>query len=161
MAETLETSLPLDALRMAPGRRLPTNGLVRHPDRGCQYAGEAYPEHLAAWQVTPSMSRRGHCYDNAAMESFWSTLKEELVHGRSFVSRTEAAGAIFDHIESFCNRERLYRAPGYLSPVKFEKQSGEFAQGRTRGSTLLADMADQPGQQLGELAVNTILLAVG
>ena len=69
------------------------------------------------------MSRKGNCYDNAAMESFWSTLKEELVHRRSFASRAEAASAIFDYIETFYNRERLHSALGYLSPVEFEKQS--------------------------------------
>ena len=123
MGESLETSLPMDALRMALRQRRPTGGLLHHSDRGCQYASEAYREHLAAWNVTPSMSRRGNCYDNAAMESFWSTLKEELVHRRSFTSRAEAAGAIFDYIETFYNRERLHSALGYLSPVEFEKQS--------------------------------------
>ncbi len=122
MGESLETSLPMDALRMALRQRQPKAGLLHHSDRGCQYASEAYREHLAAWNVTPSMSRRGNCYDTAAMESFWSTLKEELVHRRSFVSRSEAAGAIFDHIEIFYNRERLHSALGFLSPVEFEKQ---------------------------------------
>ena len=122
MGESLETSLPMDALWMALSQRQPEAGLLHHSDRGCQYASEAYREHLAAWKLTPSMSRRGNCYDNAAMESFWSTLKEELVHHRSFVSRTEAASAIFDYIETFYNRERLHSAPGSLSPVEFEKQ---------------------------------------
>lgn len=89
MAETLETSLPMEALRMALRQRQPKSGLLHHSDRGCQYASEAYREHLAAWNVTPSMSRKGNCYDNAAMESFWSTLKEELVHRTHFKSRTE------------------------------------------------------------------------
>ena len=107
---------------MALRQRQPGAWLLHHSDRGSQYASEAYREQLAAWRVTPSMSRRANCYDNAAMESFWSTLKEELVHRRSFVSRTEAAGAIFDYIETFYNRERLHSALGYLSPVEFEKQ---------------------------------------
>ena len=123
MGESLETSLPMDALRMALRQRRPTGGLLHHSDRGCQYASEAYREHLAAWNVTPSMSRRGNCYDNAAMESFWSTLKEELVHRTHFESRAQAASAIFDYIEIFYNRERLHSALGYLSPVEFEKQS--------------------------------------
>ena len=121
MGESLETSLPLDALQMALRQRRPKAGLLHHSDRGSQYASEAYREHLAAWDVTPSMSRRGNCYDNAAMESFWSTLKEELVHRRSFASRAEAAAAIFDYIEAFYNRERLHSALGFLSPVEFEK----------------------------------------
>lgn len=120
MGEGLETSLPMDALRMALRRRQPASGLLHHSDRGCQYASEAYREHLAAWNVTPSMSRKGNCYDNAAMESFWSTLKEELVHRTHFESRAEAAGAIFDYIEIFYNRERLHSALGYRSPVEFE-----------------------------------------
>ena len=123
MGESLETSLPMDALRMALGQRRPSAGLLHHSDRGCQYASEAYREHLAAWQVTPSMSRRGNCYDNAAMESFWSTLKEELVHRTHFESRAEAAHAIFDYIETFYNRERLHSALGFMSPVEFEKQN--------------------------------------
>ena len=122
MGENLETSLPTDALRMALSQRQPSAGLLHHSDRGCQYASEAYREHLAAWKLTPSMSRRGNCYDNAAMESFWSTLKEELVHRTRFESRAQAAGAIFDYIETFYNRERLHSALGYLSPVEFEKQ---------------------------------------
>ncbi len=68
------------------------------------------------------MGRRANCYDNAAMESFWSTLKEELVHRRSFGSRSEAAGAIFDYIETFYNRERLHSALGFVSPAEFEKR---------------------------------------
>ena len=123
MGESLETSLPMDALRMALRQRQPTGGLLHHSDRGCQYASEAYRAHLAAWNVTPSMSRRGNCYDNAAMESFWSTLKEELVHRTHFESRAQAASAIFDYIEIFYNRERLHSALGFMSPVEFEKQS--------------------------------------
>ena len=122
MGESLETSLPMDALKMALRQRKPTAGLLHHSDRGCQYASEAYREHLAAWQVTPSMSRRGNCYDNAAMESFWSTLKEELVHRTRFERRAQAASAIFDYIETFYNRERLHSALGFISPVEFEKQ---------------------------------------
>ena len=122
MSESLETSLPMHALGMALRQRQPSFGLLHHSDRGCQYASEAYREHLAAWNVTSSMSRRGNCYHNAAMESFWSTLKEELVHRTRFASRAEAAGAIFDYIETFYNRERLHSALGYLSPVEFEQQ---------------------------------------
>ena len=123
MGESLETSLPMDALRMALRQRQPKAGLLHHSDRGCQYASEAYREHLTAWNVSPSMSRKGNCYDNAAMESFWSTLKEELVHRTRFESRAQAASAIFDYIETFYNRERLHSALGFISPVEFEKQS--------------------------------------
>ena len=122
MGESLETSLPMDALQMALGQRQPREGLLHHSDRGSQYASETYRERLAAWKVTPSMSRKGNCYDNAAMESFWSTLKEELVHRTRFESRAQAARAIFDYIETFYNRERLHSALGFISPVEFEKQ---------------------------------------
>ena len=122
MGKSLETSLPMDALQMALRQRQPAAGLLHHSDRGSQYASEAYREHLAAWQATPSMSRKGNCYDNAAMESFWSTLKEELVHRTHFESRAQAAGAIFDYIETFYNRERLHSALGFMSPAEFEKQ---------------------------------------
>ena len=123
MGESLDTDLPMDALRMALRQRQPKAGLLHHSDRGSQYASEAYREHLAAWGVDPSMSRRANCYDNAAMESFWSTLKEELVHRTRFESRAGAAAAIFDYIETFYNRERLHSALGYLSPVEFENQN--------------------------------------
>lgn len=122
MGESLETSLPLDALRMALRQRRPASGLLHHSDRGSQYASKVYREQLATWNVTPSMSRKGNCYDNAAMESFWSTLKEELVHRTHFEGRAQAAGAIFDYIETFYNRERLHSALGFMSPVEFEKQ---------------------------------------
>ena len=101
----------------------PPVGCSNPSDRRSQYASEACREHLAAWNVTPSMSRKGNCYDSAAMESFWSPLKEELVHRRSFISRAEAAGAIFDYLETFYNRGRLHRALGFICPVEFEKQS--------------------------------------
>ena len=116
MGESLETSLPLDARRMALRQRRPKAGLLHHPDRGCQHASEACRAHLAAWKVAPSMRRRGNGCGNAAMESFWSTRKEELVHRTRFESRARAAGAIFDGVETFCDRERLHGALGFMSP---------------------------------------------
>jgi transposase InsO family protein len=88
-------------------------GLVHHSDRGVRYAGLAYRQRLAQAGVIPSMSRRGNCYDNAMMESFWSTLKRELVHG---------CLAIFEWIETFYNRTRFHSALGYQSLVDFETQ---------------------------------------
>ena len=122
MDDTLATSLPLAALDMALQHRRPAAGLVHHSDRGVQYASAAYRQRLAAAGVRPSMSRKGNCYDNAAMESFWSSLKRELVHRERFATRAEARAAVFEWIEIFYNRERLHSAFGYQSPVDFETQ---------------------------------------
>lgn len=121
MGDSLHTTLPLAALEMALHQRQPPAGLVHHSDRGVQYASVAYRQRLAAAGVIPSMSRPGNCYDNATMESFWSSLKRELVQQqRPFATRAEARAAIFDWIEIFYNRERLHSALGYQSPVDFE-----------------------------------------
>lgn len=122
MADTLATSLPLAALDMALQHRRPAEGLVHHSDRGVQYASAAYRERWATAGAQPSMSRKGNCYDNAAMESFWSSLKRELVHRCRFATRAEARAAVFEWIEIFYNRERLHSALGYHSPVDFETQ---------------------------------------
>jgi len=120
MADTLATTLPLAALDMALRHRRPPAGLVHHSDQGVQYASAAYRERLAQAGVVPSMSRRGNCYDNALMESFWSTLKRELVHRFEFATRAQARAAIFEWIEVFYNRERFHSALGFHSPVDFE-----------------------------------------
>jgi transposase InsO family protein len=120
MGESLATTLPLAALEMALKQRRPPAGLVHHSDRGVQYASVAYRQVLAQAGVIPSMSRPGNCYDNAAMESFWSSLKRELVHRCEFTTRAEARAAVFEWIEVFYNRERLHSALGYHSPVDFE-----------------------------------------
>jgi putative transposase len=116
----LETSLPEAALRQAVlGRELPA-GLLHHSDRGVQYASEHYRRMLELHGITPSMSRRANCYDNAHMESFWGTLKAELISRRRFATRHEAWLAIFDYVETFYNRVRLHSALGYQSPVDYE-----------------------------------------
>jgi transposase InsO family protein len=120
MGESLATTLPLAALEMALKQRRPPAGLVHHSDRGVQYASAAYRQVLARAGVIPSMSRPGNCYDNAAMESFWSSLKRELVHRCEFTTRAQARAAVFEWIEVFYNRERLHSALGYHSPVDFE-----------------------------------------
>jgi len=122
MGDSLATSLPLAALNMALAQRHPPAGLIHHSDRGVQYASESYRQRLAAAGVVPSMSRRGNCYDNALMESFWSSLKRELVHRVHFATRAQARAAIFEWIEIFYNRTRLHSALGYQSPVDFETQ---------------------------------------
>ena len=120
MGDSLVTTLPLAALDMALTQRRPTGALLHHSDQGVQYASRNYRQRLAQAGVVPSMSRRGNCYDNAAMESFWSSLKRELVYRRQFATREEARAAIFEWIEVFYNRERLHSALGYHSPVDFE-----------------------------------------
>ena len=122
MDDTLATTLPLAALAMALRQRRPGLGLVQHLDRGSQYASEAYRQKLAAAGVIPSRSRPGNCYDNAAMESFWSRRKRELGPRRQFATHQEARAAIFEWIEVFYNRERLHSALGFKSPVDFETQ---------------------------------------
>jgi transposase InsO family protein len=122
MGDTLATTLPLAALDMALTQRRPTGGLLHHSDQGVQYASRNYRQRLAQAGAVPSMSRRGNCYDNAAMESFWSSLKRELVHRRQFTTRAQARAAIFEWIEVFYNRERFHSALGFKSPVDFENQ---------------------------------------
>jgi putative transposase len=122
MGDTLASTLPLAALEMALQQRRPPAGLVHHSDRGVQYCSAAYRQRLALAGVVPSMSRPGNCYDNAAMESFWSTLKCGLVHRTHFATRAQARAAIFDWIEVFYNRTRFHSALGYQSPVDFESQ---------------------------------------
>lgn len=122
MEDHLHTTLPIAALSMALGKRQPKAGLVHHSDRGVQYASERYRRMLQASGVQASMSRKGNCYDNAAMESFWSTLKRELVYTQSYTTRAEAKRSIFAWIETYYNPKRLHSSLGYKSPVDFENQ---------------------------------------
>lgn len=118
---TLESSLPSAALAMALSQRGNARGVVHHSDRGSQYASTGYRDLLDQHGLIASMSRRGNCYDNAAMESFWSTLKHELVSRYRFRTRAEATQAIFRYIEGFYNRRRLHSALGYKSPLDYEQ----------------------------------------
>ena len=120
MSDNLATELPLTALEMALRHRSPSAGLLHHSDRGCQYASDRYREQLVKSDLVPSMSRAGNCYDNAMMESFWATLKREMIYRRNFATRSDAYRAIFEYIEVFYNRERIHSSLGYLSPVDFE-----------------------------------------
>jgi putative transposase len=119
-ADHLKTTLVQEALRRAVASRRPQPGLLHHSDRGCQYASTDYRAQLQTIQSRPSMSAAGNCYDNAAMESFWSTLKTEWLHPQSFRDQPAAELAIFDYIETFYNPKRLHSALGYQSPVDFE-----------------------------------------
>ena len=120
MAEHMRTDLVADALGMAVARRSPGEGLLHHSDRGVQYASDDYTGLLESHGMRVSMSGKGDCWDNAVMESFWATLKNELVHQRRFATREEAGLEIFEYVEVFYNRKRLHSALGYLSPEAFE-----------------------------------------
>ncbi len=120
MADHLRTELCLDALDMALRSRRPGGGLVHHSDRGVQYASVDYRRMLQSHDICVSMSRAGDCYDNAMMESFWGTLKTELVHHRDYRTRAEARQSIFRYIECWYNRRRRHSAIGYKSPEQFE-----------------------------------------
>lgn len=122
MSQRIDTALVLDALSMALLHRKPPASLLFHSDRGVQYASADYRRALAQAGLVASMSRKGNCYDNAAMESFWSTLKLELVYRRDFTSQSQARNEIFNFIEAFYNRQRSHSALNYLSPVDFELQ---------------------------------------
>lgn len=118
--ESLATLLPLSALHMALNHRQPTGGPLHHSDRGCQYASADYRRLLQEHHLEPSMSRTGNPYDNAAMESFFSTLKVECLHRQDLQTHAQAKAIVFDYIEVFYNRERIHSALDYKSPVDFE-----------------------------------------
>jgi putative transposase len=121
MGERIDSRLVVDALEMAVSRRLPGAGLLAHSDRGSQYASEHYQRVLAGHGITCSMSRRANCWDNAPMESFFATLKKELVHDEDYATREEARASIFEFIEVFYNRVRRHSALGYKSPIEYER----------------------------------------
>jgi putative transposase len=121
MSDRIDSRLVVDALEMAIQRELPGQGLVAHSDRGVQYASEHYQTLLRKHAVTCSMSRKGNCWDNAPMESFFATLKKELVHHERYQSRQEARQSLFEYIEIFYNRVRRHSSLGYLSPLQFEQ----------------------------------------
>lgn len=120
LSDRLTAELVSGALTMAIAQRRPPSGLLHHSDRGCQYASGLFRRLLAAHDLLCSMSRKGNAYDNAPMESFFSTLKRELVHRASFATRAQARTAVFEYIEVFYNRQRLHSALGYQSPTEFE-----------------------------------------
>jgi len=120
MADHLRAELCTNALEMALKRRRPAGGLLHHSDRGVQYACGEYRDLLRSQGIECSMSRRGDCYDNAVVESFFKTLKAELVYHEHYATREQARRSIFEYLEVFYNRKRLHSSLGYLSPEQFE-----------------------------------------
>jgi putative transposase len=120
MADHMKVDLVVDALKMALARRQPAGELLHHSDRGVQYASDDYQRLLSEHGIKCSMSEKGDCYDNAAMESFFATLKTELVHAANYATHENARASIFEYIEVFYNRNRRHSSLGYLSPEAFE-----------------------------------------
>jgi transposase InsO family protein len=114
------TALTVTALEMALRQRPVLAGLLHHSDRGSQYGAVAYQHRLISYGIRGSMSRPGNCWDNAVVESFFATLKTELIHHRHYATRTEATRDIFAYIEGFYNRTRRHSAIGYISPIEME-----------------------------------------
>jgi len=132
MADHIRAELVCDALRMAVEARRPPRGLIFQSDRGSQYTSGEFRDLLEANGMRQSLAAPGQCWDNAVAESFWSTLKEELVYQHSWPTRARARQAIFEFVEVFYNRERLHSSLGYLSPAEYE------ARGRGQGKAVNA-----------------------
>jgi transposase InsO family protein len=123
MGQRLTGELAEQALTMALMNRTPRAGLVHHSDRGSQYAATSYQRLLDEYGLIPSMSRKGNCWDNACVESFFGTLKRELVYHRRYTTRDEAKQDIFEYIEVFYNRQRRHSTLGYHSPAEYETRT--------------------------------------
>jgi transposase InsO family protein len=123
MGSRITVELTEQALTMAVANRAPTAGLVHHSDRGSQYAATSYQRLLTEYGLIPSMSRKGNCWDNACVESFFGTLKRELVYHRRYATREEAKQDIFEYIEVFYNRQRRHSTLGYHSPAEYEARA--------------------------------------
>ena len=125
MGDRMTQTLTARALFRAVQQKRPPAGLIHHSDRGSQYCAHDYRVLLDQFGFRASMSRKGNCYDNAPMESFWGSLKNELVHHRHFATRVEAEAAIREYIEIFYNRQRRHSRLGYLSPAAFVQSLGK------------------------------------
>jgi len=122
LGSRITKELTISALEQAAVRENPGDGLIFHSDRGSQYAAYAFQDVLYKYHIRQSMSRKGDCYDNACMESFFSTLKKDIIYGRRFKTREEAKLAIIEYIETFYNCHRLHSTLGNMSPMEYERQ---------------------------------------
>jgi transposase InsO family protein len=140
-SESLATELCMRALEKAVQQRQPQHPMLHHSDRGVQYACDAYQGLLTRYGLRASMSRRGNCYDNAVTESFFGTLKTELVHHENYATREIARQSLFEYIEVFYNRQRRHSSLGYLSPAEYEEELTKGAQAfrRTLAETALQE----------------------
>jgi putative transposase len=123
-SSSIDQALTVEALEQALEDRRPGPGLLHHSDRGVQYASDIYRQLLCCWSAESSMSRKGNCWDNAVVESFFSTLKRELVYGVDFDSHDRASSALFEYIEVFYNRQRTHASLDYVSPAEYEDLAG-------------------------------------
>lgn len=122
MSERMTADVVIKALQQALIHRQPPSGLMHHSDQGCQYTSESFQRLLKQHGITASMSGTGNCYDNAAMESFFHTLKTEHIYFEHYLTREQAKQSIFEYVEVFYNRQRRHSTLGYVSPLVFEKQ---------------------------------------
>ena len=122
IADHMRTELVVQALRMAIVRRRPPRGVIFHADRGSQYTSHDFVKYCKSHKIRNSVGRTGICYDNAAAESFWATLKKELIHLHAFTDLKQLRAAVFDYIEAYYNRRRLHSKIGYRAPVEFEAE---------------------------------------
>ena len=140
MADHLRTELVLEAVELARARRRPPKdgGLVHHSDHGCQYTSLAFSQRLQDAGIVPSMGSVGDCYDNAVAESFFATLKGELLDRRVWPTRAAARSAIFEYVEGWYNRQRRHSTLGYVSPVAFEQEYERRTAQTTRAAVTAA-----------------------
>jgi putative transposase len=143
MADHMRSELVVDALEMAVSRRRPAPGLIHHSDQGSQYVSLAFGQAARDAGIARSMGSKGDCYDNAVAESFFATLKKELVHRRSWPTRRELTGEVFEYIEAFYNRTRRHSTLGYLSPADYENRT--LIDG---GTSLAASRLASPHQEI-------------
>ena len=143
MADHMRSELVVDALEMAVSRRRPAPGLIHHSDQGSQYVSLAFGQAARDAGIARSMGSRGDCYDNAVAESFFATLKKELVHRRSWPTRRELTSEVFEYIEAFYNRTRRHSTLGMLSPANYENRTLI-----DRGASLAASRLASPQQEI-------------
>jgi putative transposase len=143
MADHMRSELVVDALEMAVSRRRPAPGLIHHSDQGSQYVSLAFGQAARDAGIARSMGSVGDCYDNAVAESFFATLKKELVHRRSWPTRRELTSEVFEYLEAFYNRTRRHSTLGYLSPADYENRTLI-----TAGTSLAASRLASPHQEI-------------